>query len=122
MTFVELIVISILLVSIDFVYLNFIKKYFSNQIYIIQGTPLKINYISAIICYIFIVNAVYYFIINPKRSIVDAFLLGIVIYGIFETTNMTLFKKWKWTTVIIDTIWGGILFALTTYLFTIINK
>ena len=27
---------------------------------------------------------------------------------------MSLFTKWSWLTVIMDTLWGGILFALTT--------
>ena len=57
-----------------------------------------------------------YFIIKPKRSISDAFLLGLVIYGTYETTNWAIFTKWSVKTVIIDTLWGGILFALTTHL------
>ena len=57
-----------------------------------------------------------YFIIKPNRSVQDAFLLGLIIYGVFETTNMALFSKWSWLTVLIDTIWGGILFALTTFI------
>jgi uncharacterized membrane protein len=74
------------------------------------------NFLGAIICYIFLIFGINYFIIKPKRSIQDAFLLGLVIYGVFETTNITLFSKWSWLTVIIDTLWGGILFALTAYI------
>jgi uncharacterized membrane protein len=99
---------------IDSVYLNFIKDYFNNQVKLIQGSSIKINSYAIIICYIILIFGINYFIIIPNRSILDAFLLGLIIYGVYETTNMALFSKWSWTTVLIDTLWGGILFALTT--------
>ena len=105
---------SIVFIVIDSVYLNFIKDYFNNQVKLIQGSSIKINSYAIIICYIILIFGINYFIIIPNRSILDAFLLGLIIYGVYETTNMALFSKWSWTTVLIDTLWGGILFALTT--------
>ena len=110
----KILITAIIFVAIDAIYLNIIKYYFSNQIKLVQGFNVKINYLATVICYIFLVFGINYFIIKPKRSIYDAFVLGIVIYGVFETTNMALFSKWSWTTVIIDTLWGGVLFGLTT--------
>ena len=119
--FTKLLVSAILFVFIDLIYLNFIKEYFNNQIKLIQGTPIKMNLLATLLCYILLSFSINYFIINPNRSIQDAFLLGIVIYGVFETTNMALFSKWSWLTVLIDTIWGGILFALTTFIVKLIR-
>jgi uncharacterized membrane protein len=116
-----LLVSAIVFVTIDYLYLNSIKGYFENQVQIVQGSPLKMNLLGAIICYIFLIFGINYFIIKPKRSIQDAFLLGLVIYGVFETTNIALFSKWSWITVIIDTLWGGILFALTAYIVNFIR-
>jgi uncharacterized membrane protein len=107
---------AIVFVTLDFFYLNLIKGYFENQVKIVQGSPLKINFLGAILCYIFLICGLNYFIIKPNKSIQDAFLLGIVIYGVFETTSISLFTKWSWLTVILDTLWGGILFALTTFI------
>jgi uncharacterized membrane protein len=107
---------AIIFVSIDYVYLNLIKDYFANQVQAVQGSPLKINYLGALLCYIFLIIGLNYFIIKPKRSIQDAFLFGLIIYAVFETTNLTLFKNWSILTVLIDSLWGGTLFALTTYL------
>jgi uncharacterized membrane protein len=104
----------ITLVVIDSVYLNIIKSYFLKQITLVQGTPVKLNFLAILLCYIFLVFGINYFIIKPNRSVQDAFLLGLIIYGVYETTNMALFAKWSWLTVLIDTLWGGILFALTT--------
>jgi uncharacterized membrane protein len=112
----KLLITAIVFVIIDSIYLNLIKNYFSNQIISVQGSPIKLNIPATILCYIFLIVGINYFIIKPNRSIQDAFLLGIVIYGVFETTNMALFSKWSWLTVIIDTLWGGILFGLTTYI------
>lgn len=110
----KLLVSAIILVILDSFYLNTIKNYFSNQIKIIQGTPIQINFLATLLSYIFLIFGINYFIIKPNRNIQDAFLLGIVIYGVFETTSKALFIKWTWLTVLIDTLWGGILFVLTT--------
>lgn len=112
----KLLVSAIIFVVLDSIYLNLIKDYFSNQIKLIQGTPIKMNFLATLLCYIFLIFGINYFIIKPNRSIQDAFLLGLVIYGVFETTSKALFTKWSWLTVLIDTLWGGILFALTTFI------
>ena len=110
---------AIILVSIDFFYLNLMKGYFNNQVTKVQGSSMKINLFGTVICYLFLILGLNYFIIKPRKSVQDAFLLGLVIYGVFETTNLGLFTNWSILTVIIDTLWGGILFALTTF---IVNK
>ena len=51
----------------------------------------------------------------------DAAILGWVIYMVFESTNYAIFKKWKMETILLDGIWGGILFGLTAYIFLLIN-
>ena len=107
---------SVLMFVIDSVFLFSIRSFFSKQIMDVQGEPLKVDYSSAFLCYLLLVFGLYHFIIVPQRSLYDAFLLGFVIYGVYETTTKALLKKWNWLTVIIDTLWGGILFTLTAYL------
>ena len=113
-----LLVSAITMVVIDSAYLSLMKGYFMNQVKNVQGTPLKINFLATAICYIFLILGLNYFIIKPRRSVQDAFLLGLVIYGVYETTNWALFSKWSPMSVIIDTLWGGILFGATTYVTT----
>jgi uncharacterized membrane protein len=107
---------AIIVVIIDSVYLNLVAPYFKYQVKLVQNSPMEINYLGAILSYIFIIVGLNYFIIKPRKSPQDAFLLGIVIYGIFEATNLALFKNWLMTTVVLDTLWGGILFALTAFI------
>ena len=112
---IKIIVIAVLVILFDSIYLYLIKDMFNKQIIDIQGSRLKINIYSVILCYMVIIFGLYYFIIKDHRSIFDAFLLGFVIYAIYELTNLALFKKWSVIIVIIDSLWGGILFALTTW-------
>ena len=111
-----MLVSAIIFITTDFVYLNVIKDYFLNQIKLVQGSEPKVNFLGVALCYIFLIAGINYFIIKPRKSVNDAFLLGIVIYGVYETTNYALFKNWSIFTVIIDTLWGGLLFAFTTYI------
>ncbi len=107
---------AIIMISLDFVYLSVMKSYFMNQVKNVQGSALKLNYFGAAICYVFLVAGLNYFIIKPRKSVSDAFLLGLVIYGVYETTNYALFSNWSIVSVIIDTLWGGLLFASTAYI------
>ena len=103
------------MLALDGIYLMFNKTMFENQIIDIQRTTMQDKPYSAVACYLFLIGGLYYFIIKNHRSIIDAFLLGIIIYGVYETTTYALFKKWSPYLVVIDTLWGGILLALTTY-------
>jgi uncharacterized membrane protein len=117
-----LLVSAIVLVSIDFIYLNIIKDFFGKQIQSVQGSKLEVNFLGAAICYILLIVGINYFIIKPRKSVSEAFLLGIIIYGVYETTSYALFKNWSILTVIIDTLWGGALFASTTYIVNMLRK
>lgn len=112
---------AIIFITLDFIYLQSIKDYFQKQVQSVQGSAMQVNYLGAALCYVFLIAGINYFIIKPNRSIKDAFLLGLVIYGVYETTNYALFKNWSAITVIIDTLWGGILFALTTYIVSLLR-
>jgi len=112
---------AIIFVVIDFIYLNLIKDFFGKQIKSVQGAEIKVNLLGAVLCYIFLIIGINYFIIKPRKSVQDAFLLGLIIYGVYETTNYALFKNWSIVTVIMDTLWGGVLFAITTYIVNLLR-
>ena len=106
-----------ILLALDYVYMKVIaKQLFESQIKRVQGYPLSIRWPSVILCYIVLTTILNYFILIPQASIKDAFLLGVGIYAVYETTTYALLKNWSFFIVIIDSLWGGILFALTTFL------
>ena len=105
---------AVVLLSLDAVYLTLLSGFFDQQIRLVQGSSIQMNFVAAAICYIILVFGINHFILEPKKSVYEAFLLGIVIYGVYETTSYSLLKNWRFSTVVVDTLWGGILFALTT--------
>jgi uncharacterized membrane protein len=119
----DIIKIITILPLIDAVYLNLISKKFGEQIKNIQNSEMKFRLFPAIICYIALIFGLYYFVVNTnntrEKKILNAFLLGLVIYTVYETTNYATIDKWSLEIAIIDSIWGGILFALTTFFVTL---
>ena len=113
---------AIIFVVLDGFYLNLIRGYFDSQVKSIQGSPIQINFIYAAITYVFLIFGINYFIIKKNRPVKEAALLGLVIYGVYEFTNISLFKNWSIFTVILDTAWGTTLFALTTAIVYAIMK
>jgi uncharacterized membrane protein len=115
----------LILPIIDFIYLNLISPYFKQQIRDVQGSDSNLRILPTILCYVALVAVLYIFIINADISkedkIIKAFILGLCIYAVYEMTNYALLDKWHIKTVIIDTLWGGVLFALTTFIITAIN-
>lgn len=109
----EILATFIVFVIIDSIYLTSMKAFFDKQVNLIQGSNIEMKLIPAVLCYISLVVGLYYFIIKERKSLVEAFLLGFVIYSVYEFTNWALFKNWKITTVLIDTLWGAVLFTLT---------
>ena len=107
---------AIIILLLDYIYLSLIKNYFNHQIKAVQGSPLKVNYLGVVLSYLFIIFGINYFIIKEGKGVFDAFLLGLVIYMVYDATNLALLKDWRFSTLIIDGIWGGILFAITTYI------
>jgi uncharacterized membrane protein len=113
--FLIIVVSAIILIILDFIFISFIMNGYKQMVSNVQNSEMNINYFGAIFCYILLIFSLYYFILKDKKSVLDAFLLGIVIYGILESTNYSIFKKWDAKIAIMDTLWGGILFASTTY-------
>jgi uncharacterized membrane protein len=115
-TLYDIALISIVFVLIDGVFLYANSEMFIKQVISVQRTALQIKPVGAIACYVFLIFGLYYFIIRERRSIWDAFLFGVVIYAVYELTTYALLKNWRIQTVIQDTLWGGVLFATTTWI------
>lgn len=108
---------SVLLVLVDSVYLYFIgKPVFDKTVMAIQNSALVVNLAPAVFTYILMAILLNYFIISVNKTPFDAFILGFCTYGIFDFTNLAIFKNYDFKTAIIDTLWGAILFFIVTFL------
>ena len=112
----EIIISGITMLALDAIYLTVNKQAFLDQIVNIQRTVMQFRIVPAIICYILLIFGLYYFIIRKKRSILDAFIFGLVIYGVYDATNYATLKNYSLNLAIMDTVWGGTLMAATTFI------
>ena len=120
--------IMALFVMVDSLFIFSTRKMYENQIVTIQRVAMTIKPMGAIACYFLLSFGLLYFIILPSQSqakmdaVYRAFWLGLVVYGVYATTVYAILKKWKPEIAIMDTIWGGILFASVTWLWLSMRK
>ena len=119
----EYIKILIILLILDIPMITVINKnmYFSmfNKINNNQNMILNNNkIISGILAYLLLAYGLYYFIIKQNLTENDAFILGIIIYGVYNTTNYFTINNYSFEVAIRDTLWGGFLFYLIIWLYS----
>ena len=105
--------ILVILVLIDSVYLFVTKAIFGEMVAKIQRTAIQMRLEGAVVVYLLLAVALYYFIVKPGLSVWKAGLLGLVIYGTFDFTNYAMFKNYDLKIAIMDTVWGSLLFMAT---------
>ena len=112
----EYLYVIIFILLINFIYLFSLKSYVLKIIKNIQNQDIKINKFSFVLSYLLISFGLYYFIIKPRKNIEDAFILGILVYGFYHLKNLSFLSKWDVFLGMMETLFGGLSFYLTTYL------
>ncbi len=81
----------------------------------------KVSFLPAIIFYFSYILALLVFVINPavaSESVFKAFylgaLIGFVMYGTYDFTNMATLKDWSYLVTIVDLVWGTFITATTS--------
>lgn len=83
---------------------------------------------AALVVYVALALSFAYFIaptisskgLNP--ALLSAFIFGILVYAVYEFTNYAILLNWPKSLLLVDTIWGGVLFAITTFIYYWIVK
>lgn len=117
MDYKKLLLTAITLVVVDMGFLYLMGPYFGKMVKSIQGSDIVLNNLTAFITYVILVLQIYYFIISKNASYTDAFILGSTTYAIFDFTNLSVFKNYNINIALVDSIWGGILYMLVTFIF-----
>lgn len=117
------VVLFIILFSIDFLFISYVTgPIFGENIKNIQGTKMEVKILSAAFAWFCTVFILYYFIIRENKSEYEAAILGFLAYGIFDGTNLALFKKYSLKAFSIDILWGTSLFFTSTLIFNSVRK
>ncbi len=114
-----LLIILLIFLIIDIPMITYFnKKMYQIQFNRINNGLMNVNlrtYISAGICYLLLVFGIYHFAVK-QNSILNGAILGLIIYGIYNTTNLATINNYGVKESIVDTIWGTILCSIITYL------
>ena len=110
-------IILVVLLVIDITWLKLLEKFWMKIIPEIQGSPMRVRTISAFVVYLLLAFGIWVFVYHPERfsKLERAFLLGLVIYGVFDATNYALFDKYPLWMAMVDGLWGGVLCLLVAY-------
>jgi len=108
------------LIIMDYFWINvFNKKFYLKSFKKIGRVDKKgwdVWFVPALSSWILIVFGVVFFVFNLATNKMEFFLygavLGFVIYGVYDTTNLATLKNYSKIFALIDTLWGTIVCGL----------
>ena len=120
----QLITVGTILGIFDYVWLNFVfLEYWKKMVTNIQLKPLWVNSSYIVPIYILLTLSIIVYVLPKIRddnilfdSIKYGGLLGFIIYGIFDFTNLVTFENYSLNIALTDIAWGTFLFTIVTFL------
>jgi len=120
MHFIDFVKTYALFVGLDVLYLGFIRKNDMESYFQKFGGYHKHIIIYGLIAWALLAIGTQYFAIdasNDKQSaLFKGALLGLVIYGVYDFTNIATIKGWTHSFLIQDIAWGTFLCGLIAYI------
>lgn len=112
------------LVVLDLLWIGFVaSSLYRNQIgyllNIVDG-QMVVNIPAAVATWVVIVTGIQLFVL-PRVSGSDSIamlllwgaLFGLVVYAVYDLTNLAVVKNWPLTVTIVDIVWGGFVCSMT---------
>lgn len=119
---------SLSLIALDAIWLYvFMGRRFMSMVERIQKKPTKIRVWAMVGAYAFMVLGHVLFVLpQTKKSQTSAlrtgFVFGVILYGVFELTNAAVFRDWDLRLAFVDIAWGGFVFAVAAWLFSLLDQ
>lgn len=110
--------------ALDAVWLGLMKSAYASQVQRVQHSPLKVKYVYALASYICVVIGIVVFAVplakksgysTPLAALIYGGGLGLVVYGVWNFTNLAVFKDFGVTMALVDLSWGITLYTLVTF-------
>lgn len=137
-------VISVfILLVLDAVYIYTIKDGYMGMVKHIQcGHIVHINIYAAVMSYVFVVTGLVLYVLPYAEkikltmntsgvfpvanklyvAIVVGALFGAIVYGVYNTTNIALFKDFSLSYALLDIVWGSFLYFMATFVYLLVVK
>ena len=104
-------------------FVTVLQRYFFDSIahlLNIQDGHVELRWLPAILVYVFLSLGVVSFVLPTSFLLYDApiflrgALFGLIVYGVYATTNGALLKKWPTSLMIVDVLWGALATGVTS--------
>jgi uncharacterized membrane protein len=122
----------IIMAAIDFLWLGLVaNKLYSSELGSLVGAAggnMASRWPAAAIVYILLPLGLVLFILpklgsRPRAwSLLWGAMLGLVVYGVYDLTNLALLPQWSLKVTIIDILWGMFLYAIVSFIIGYIEK
>ena len=94
-------------------YMKYLKPFFN-----MGEFGLNVNYAAAGVVYICLILGVIIFVLPLASTLKDAIcfgaIFGLLVYAVYDFTNMAIMKDWPLFISIVDVLWGGFLCAMVS--------
>lgn len=111
----------ILFLIYDYFWFKFSLPSYQKIVFNIQNSQMNINLLAGMVAYVLLSLGMIYLVLprmknaNIKEALIYGGLYGLVVYGVFDFTNMALFKNWNLAVSIMDTLWGVFVCTLVAF-------
>lgn len=109
----RLILGAFLIMLFDYVWITLNYHMYSNVTALIQKSPMQVRLLPAIMSYILLITSLFLRLkdnkVWSKEVLFYACLEGLILYGVYNATNMALLKDYTMEVAIKDTLWGSFL-------------
>lgn len=125
----QILVLTFCIPILDFIFLGLIAKnlYMENLLPFARLKPgadgIDVNFAAAFVVYALMIAGLYFFVLRPTQPDVSAggvflkgLFFGVVLYGVYEFTNLAVVREWPVTLVAVDTLWGSCLMGIAAWL------
>ena len=119
MILITLLVLFVSFVALDALFFWVNQTFLDKVIRSVQGKPTNVRVAGALLCYVALTLLMYF---TLSLDYLKTFGLGAGVYAVYEGTNYAIFEKWPASMVLIDTVWGGVLFVLVKGLYRQFKK
>jgi uncharacterized membrane protein len=115
---VRIVVVVFVVLIVDGIWLRLQRQMYRETIRKTQKKELSMRFSGAALSYVCIIFLIVFLSETIEtssiwQSALYGFLLGLATYGVFNGTNVAIFKDYSTKTAVVDSMWGGTLFALT---------
>ncbi len=124
----------VFLLVIDVIWVTSNKPMYSTMVSMVQGASMKVNLYAGVVAYILMIMGLFFIVIPLMNNEVNKYqsmsyqgklmlalrfggLFGLIVYGIYNSTNLAIFKDYSVQTSLIDTLWGTFVYTITSYLY-----